>query len=274
MTSRGFLERIVAQRREQVARERAACDWEVLGREAELVREGKPRHRFHAAFRTDRRVHIIAEFKRASPSRGLLRADANAAAFALLYESAGACAVSVLTEPDFFRGSLGDLHAVRSATALPVLRKDFVIDTYQITQTAAAGADAILLIAAALNDDELPRFRAYAEDDLGLDALVEVHTVRELQRALACAATLIGVNNRDLRTFQTTLATSHQLAALVPPGVTLISESGISSRAEIERLLECGYRGFLVGEALMRDVDPAAALRSLGANRSGEMHHA
>ncbi len=180
-----------------------------------------------------------------------------------LYEAGGAAAISVLTEPEFFKGSLDDLKAARATTRLPILRKDFIVDEIQIVEAAAAGADAILLIVAALSDEELSRFRALAEEELGLDALVEVHDAAEMERAIQCGATLIGVNNRNLRTFATSLETSVELAALAPPGATLVSESGISSRADIVRLQECGYRGFLIGESLMRAADPVALLESL-----------
>ena len=180
-----------------------------------------------------------------------------------LYEAGGAAAISVLTEPEFFKGSLDDLRAARATTQLPILRKDFIVDEIQIVEAAAAGADAILLIVAALSDAELSRFRILAEEELGLDALVEVHDPTEMRRAVECGATFIGVNNRNLRTFVTSLETSIELAALAPSGATLVSESGISSRADIQRLRQCGYRAFLIGESLMRAPDPGALLKSL-----------
>ncbi len=179
------------------------------------------------------------------------------------YERGGACAISILTEPQFFRGSLDDLRQARALTELPILRKDFIVDEFQIYEAAAAGADAVLLIVAALTDAELSRFRELAEGELGLDALVEVHDAAEMERAAACGAKLIGVNNRDLRTFVTLLATSEALAPAAPAGSILVSESGISSRADIDRLRGCGYRGFLIGESLLRADDPAALLHSL-----------
>ncbi|MDQ2659403.1 MAG: bifunctional indole-3-glycerol-phosphate synthase TrpC/phosphoribosylanthranilate isomerase TrpF [Verrucomicrobiota bacterium] len=258
-----FLEEILHRRRQQVAQDRAISDPLTLRVQAESARLDQPQHRLWAALTRGNGTHIIAEFKRASPSLGQIRPDADPAKVVALYEAAGACAVSVLTEPEFFQGSLTDLRAARAATNLPILRKDFIIDEYQIDEAAVAGADAILLIVAALTDAELLRFRGRAEDELGLDALVEVHTAEEMQRAARAGASLIGVNNRDLRTFATSLETSVELAALAPVDALLISESGISSRAEIERLSRYRYRGFLIGEALMRAADSAVLMASL-----------
>jgi len=171
-------------------------------------------------------------------------------------------AMSVLTEEDYFAGSLDDLRQVKAAVELPVLRKDFIVDEYQVYESAAAGADAILLIVAALDDELLSRLRRLAEDELGMDALVEVHTSEEMKRAEACGARLIGVNNRDLRTFAVSLETSLSLAREAPSEALLISESGLKHAADLQRLYEAGYGGFLIGETLMRADDPAAALRS------------
>jgi indole-3-glycerol phosphate synthase len=255
-----FLEEILRRRREEVARQRAAGDVGI-----KCIRTATP-HRLRAALRASGGMKIIAEFKRASPSLGEIRRDADPAAIAQQYENAGACAISVLTEPDFFHGLLEDLHAVRAATGLPILRKDFIVDPRQIEEAAAAGADAILLIVAALSDAELTSLRATAEDDLGLDALVEVHTEEEMQRAANAGAKLIGVNNRDLRTFATSLETSERLAPLAPNDATLVSESGLSSPNDLARLMKSGYAGFLIGEKLMRADDPAAVLRSFLGN--------
>jgi indole-3-glycerol phosphate synthase len=192
---------------------------------------------------------------------------------AALYEVAGVCAISILTEPDFFDGSLDDLRQARAATKLPILRKDFIVDEYQIDEAAAARADAILLIVAALPDFELSRLRKHAEDELGLDALVEVHTTEDMKRATQAGAKLIGVNNRDLRTFTTSLETSAELAALAPVDATLVSESGISSPAQIKQLVRCGYNGFLIGESLMRAPNPAALIHSLRRTKIEEPRH-
>jgi indole-3-glycerol phosphate synthase len=169
----------------------------------------------------------------------------------------------VLTEEDYFAGSLEDLRAVRATVKLPVLRKDFVFDEYQVYESAAVGADAILLIVAALDDEALARLRKVAEDELQMDALVEVHTGDEMKRAAAAGATLIGVNNRDLRTFEVSLETSVSLARSAPADALLVSESGLHSSSDLQRLREAGYHGFLIGETLMRADDPAAALRNL-----------
>ena len=208
-------------------------------------------------------INIIGEFKRRSPSKGTIREDANLTQIVQSYEAGSAVAISVLTEEDYFNGSLDDLRAVKSAVKLPVLRKDFIFHEYQVYESAAAGADAILLIVAALNDETLSHLRRLAEDELGLDALVEVHTSDEMQRAAAAGATLIGVNNRDLRTFNVSLETSVALAREAPPDALLISESGLHSSADLQRLRVAGYHGFLIGETLMRADDPAGMLRNL-----------
>jgi indole-3-glycerol phosphate synthase len=168
-----------------------------------------------------------------------------------------------LTDEEFFGGSVDDLTAVRAVSDLPVLRKDFIIDEIQIYEAAAAGADAVLLIAAALDDRELRGMRALAEEELGLDTLVEVHTLEELRRATTAGATIIGVNNRDLRTFRTSLETSERLIAEAPPDRVMISESGLQGADSLRRLHALGFRGFLIGEALMRASDPERALRDL-----------
>ena len=208
-------------------------------------------------------INIIAEFKRRSPSKGMIRVDANVTEIARMYETGGAAGISVLTEEDYFAGSLDDLRSVKAATDLPVLRKDFVFDEYQVYESAAAGADAILLIVAALDDERLLQLRRLAEDELGMDALVEVHTIDEMRRAAACGANLIGVNNRDLRTFEVSLETSLSLAEQAPPEALLISESGLHTSNDLKRLREAGYKGFLIGETLMRAPKPDEALRLL-----------
>jgi indole-3-glycerol phosphate synthase len=205
------------------------------------------------------RVNVIAECKRRSPSRGVLRAAYDPVAIARAYETAGASALSVLTEPTFFDGALAHLAAVRAAVALPLLRKDFVIDEYQLLEARAAGADAVLLIVAALDDASLTRLRVAAEA-LGLAALVEVHSVDELDRALAAGARVIGVNNRNLRTLEVDLGASDEIAARMPSGVIRVSESGLRSPADLARLRGLGYQAFLIGERFMTAPDPGAAL--------------
>lgn len=218
-------------------------------------------HAFLNALRSES-INIIAEFKRRSPSKGMIREGANPIDLARAYQEGGAVAMSVLTEEDYFAGSLDDLRQVKATVDLPVLRKDFIVDECQVYESAAAGADAILLIVAALNDELLARLRRLAEDELQMDALVEVHTSDEMKRAAECGAKLIGVNNRDLRTFEVSLNTSLLLAREAPPEALLISESGLKHPTDLERLHNAGYRGFLIGETLMRADDPAAALRS------------
>ncbi len=214
-----------------------------------------------AAIKPGRRA-IIAEIKRASPSKGLLTQAFNPASIARVYEAGGASAISVLTETDFFQGSLADLEAARAAVSLPVLRKDFTIDELHVIEAAAHNADAILLIAAILDVRELRRFRELAAQ-YQMAALVEVHNEAELEAALESGADIVGVNNRDLNTFEVSLDTSIRLAPRIPDNVVKVSESGIHSRADIARLQAVGFNAFLVGEHLMKSADPAAALRAL-----------
>jgi indole-3-glycerol phosphate synthase len=205
---------------------------------------------------------IIAEMKKASPSKGLLCDDFNPARLAMEYFAGRANALSVLTDKEFFQGSLGDLRTARACAALPVLRKDFTIDEVDVIESAASGADAILLIAALLTQANIERFQSLA-DYYGMDALVEVHDQPELERALAAGARIVGVNNRDLRTFAVSLETAEQLARLIPATVLKVAESGVHSRADVERLVACGFQAFLVGEHLMTSSDVGVALRAL-----------
>jgi len=207
-------------------------------------------------------VSLIAEIKRASPSRGLLRPDLDPVALAREYESGGASAISVLTDEHFFQGSLDHLRAVRQSVSLPVLRKDFILDPYQIYEARAAGADAILLIVAALDDDALQSLHRLAAE-LGLAALVEVHNAAELGRALCVGPSIIGVNNRDLQTFEVTLDTTARLRPLIPVGIALVSESGVHTRQDVARLELLGVDAILVGEALVRAPDAGNKMREL-----------
>ncbi len=210
-----------------------------------------------------RTLSLIAEVKRASPSAGVIAETFDPVEIARRYEAAGANAVSVLTDERFFGGSLDDLVAVRAEVSLPVLRKDFVLEDVQIYEAAAVGADAVLLIVAALEQEELERLLAVAEA-CQLDALVEVHTLEEMDRALATDATIIGINNRDLTTFSVDLATTETLSEQVPPGILVVSESGIRTADDSRRVRACGVDAILVGEALMRSADvekQAVALR-------------
>ena len=205
---------------------------------------------------------IIAEIKKASPSKGLLAADFNPARQAQQYFAGGASALSVLTDKQFFQGSLSDLKLARSSVALPVLRKDFTIHEIDVIEAAAAGADAILLITAILSREEISGYQQLAWD-YGMDALVEVHDEAELDVALEAGARIVGVNNRNLRTFELSLETSERLAGRMPAEILKVGESGIHSRADVERLMACGFRAFLVGEHLMKSGDPSAALKAL-----------
>jgi indole-3-glycerol phosphate synthase len=209
------------------------------------------------------RVNIIAEVKRSSPSAGAIQQSADAVQTAQTYEKAGAAAISVLTESEYFNGSLQDLTEVASHVRIPLLRKDFTVDPHQIYEAAIAGASAVLLIVAALSSSELRDLRLLVEDELGLDALVEAHSAVEVEAAMNSGATLIGINNRNLQTLEVTLATSRQLSRYIAPDKIFISESGIKTPEDIASLEACGFRAFLVGETLMRAEDPAATLRAL-----------
>jgi indole-3-glycerol phosphate synthase len=272
MRPNDFLTKIIERKRERLAEAKAVRPLEGVRREALAARADARQHALRAAVKDAGRINVIAEFKRASPSKGEIRAGASAAETARAYERGGAAAVSVLTEEDYFRGSLHDLAEVKAATRLPVLRKDFIFDRYQVYESAAAGADALLLIVAALDDATLAALLSLTEGELEMDALVEVHTAEELTRAVKAGAQIVGVNNRDLRTFEVSLETSVALAALAPAGTMLVSESGIRDASDVERLRAHGFQAFLVGETLMRAESPEAALRSLtGAlGREGE----
>ena len=255
----GILARIVAKKREDLARGgQPVAQWEEA---AELRLTG--RRDFRAALAA-RAPAIIAEVKKASPSKGVLAHDFDPVRIARAYQQGGAAALSVLTDETFFQGSLADLQAAREAVSLPAIRKDFTIDACQILEAAAHGADAILLIAAILTERELRDFREAAAR-YRMNALIEVHDRRELETAIAAGADLIGVNNRNLATFEVKLETSVDLAQYMPAGAVLVSESGIHNESDIRRLRAAGYTAFLVGEHLMKSGDPAGALRKLGA---------
>jgi len=217
---------------------------------------------FADGLQNSRRVRVIAEVKKASPSKGVFRPDFSVKNLALAYSEAGASAISVVTEEDFFQGSLGWIAEIRKESALPVLRKDFVFDAYQIYETRNAQASAILLIVAMLQPEELQRFISLASET-GLDAVVEVHDEGELREALDAGAAIIGVNNRNLKTFEVDVQTSHRLAKLIPDDRIFIVESGIRDRGDIDSLLESGADAFLIGETLIVSENPGATLRGL-----------
>lgn len=252
------LEKIVAYKREEVATRKRERSLQALEREA--VHAPEVRGFREALDRTS--PALIAEIKKASPSKGLIRADFDPAALARAYQDGGATCLSVLTDAPSFQGHEDYLVEARRACALPVLRKDFMVDPWQIAESRVLGADAILIIMAAV-EHALALDLADAADALGMDALVEVHDEAEMERAAVLGATLIGVNNRSLATFETDLATTERLAALAPRDALLVSESGIFANADIVRLHEAGARAFLVGESLMRQEDVAAATKAL-----------
>lgn len=260
---RTILDEIFEVKRLRVEAAKLAIDKAELIERAETIHANAKPTRFRDILSDRSRINIIAEFKRASPSKGVINDQLSPADTSKLYEQGGATAISVLTEEDFFKGSLDDLRAIRAAVDLPILRKDFIFDPFQIYEAAAAGADAILLIAAMLDDNELESLRELAEEKLSLDALVEVHTLEELERVKKTGATLIGVNNRDLRSFDVSLDVSRELIKHAPAEAIMIAESGLSTREDILELQELGYSGFLIGETLMRSGDPAAELRKL-----------
>jgi indole-3-glycerol phosphate synthase len=263
-----FLSRILRKKQEEVDAARKRVPEAVLRERAEGRKDRRP-FLERLASPGPWGVNVIAEIKRASPSKGPLSPNLDPAALARSYQRGGAAALSVLTDGPHFRGSLDDLKAARSAVELPVLRKDFMVSTYQIYEAGAWGADAVLLIVRALDDGFLRDALALCRDT-GLDALVEVHAEDELDRAVEAGARLIGINNRDLKTFETNLETSLRLARRLGEGRIPVAESGIRDRSDVERLLKGGVRNFLVGETLVRASDPEACLRALvGGGRRG-----
>jgi indole-3-glycerol phosphate synthase len=253
------LDRILERTRERVA---AGSARRPLAEVRAAALGAPPARPFAAALSRPGRVNVIAEHKRRSPSRGSIREDLAPADVARRYAEAGAAALSVLTEPESFGGRLEHLVEARSAVSLPALRKDFVVDEWQLWEARAAGADAALLIVAALTGAELARFLA-ATREAALEALVEVHDRAELDCALEAGASVVGVNNRDLRTLEVRLETSLDLASDIPDGVVAVAESGLRTGSDLRRLRDAGFDAFLVGESLMASPDPGAALRAL-----------
>lgn len=267
--SETILAKIFAAKKLRVEKAKRTTDVERLDDLAREKRETARNHRLHLAMKTHGRLNIIAEFKRASPSKGTINDSVDAAPVARSYENGGAAAISVLTEEDFFKGSLDDLRAVRKAVDLPILRKDFIFDPFQIYEAAEAGADAILLIAAMLDDNALAELQHLAEMILGIDALVEVHTLEEMERVKKIGAKLIGVNNRDLRSFDVSLDVSRELIRHAPADAVMITESGLKTRDDLVELRGLGYSGFLIGETLMRSGDPEKEIGILTADKHG-----
>jgi len=265
ITSEDILERIIAIKREEVAACKRERPYIAARRMAEAAMRDDPPRGFEASMRAriaQGAAAVIAEIKQASPSKGVLRADFDPPAIARSYQRHGAACLSVLTDEHFFRGALNDLRAARAACALPALRKDFIVDEYQVYEARTNGADAILLIAAVLDDAQLARFESIAHE-LGMDVLVEVHAADELERALRLETPLVGINNRDLRSFDVSLDTTLSLLPQMPPDRLVVTESGIRSREDVARMRAAGVNAFLVGEAFMRAPEPGEALEGL-----------
>lgn len=257
-----ILRRICDDTRTETARRRSECDLDTV---KGLARDSEPPRGFARALMdaaASGRTGLIAEIKKASPSAGLIRADFDPAAIACAYKEGGAVCLSVLTDGKYFQGDIAHFTAARTAVDLPMLRKDFILDEWQIYESRAIGADCILLIMAALTDDEARRFEELATA-LDMTVLAEVHDDAELERALGLRARLVGINNRDLKTMTTDIGLSERMAATIPPERFVVAESGIRDFADIERLKAAGVQGILVGESLMRQDDITKATRAL-----------
>jgi indole-3-glycerol phosphate synthase len=255
-----ILDKIIAHKKLEVEEQKRFQPLDGIKRK--LINAGEVRN-FRSAISHPGRVNLIAEIKKASPSKGIIREDFNPSAIAKIYEQSGASAISVLTDNEFFKGDLSYLNVVRSVTlALPILRKDFIIDEYQVYQSRLAGADAILLIASVLDQPILINLLSIAKS-IGLDCLVEVHTEEELEKVLNTDACIIGINNRDLNTFQTNIQTTAKLRQLIPDDKIVVSESGISSKDDVKFLQKCGVQAMLIGESLMTSNDIALKIKQL-----------
>ena len=265
-----FLTEIIELKKKRLEIAKANRNFDELKRSAVALRETAQKHRLRENLERAS-INIIAEIKRASPSKGIINDQIDVAEIARSYKKGGACAISVLTEEDKFCGSLADLKRAREAVDLPLLRKDFIFDEFQIYEAAESGADVILLVAAMLDDETLARLRTLAEQDLGLDALIEVHTLEELERVKKINARIIGINNRDLHSFKVSLDVSRELIKHAPENALMITESGLSTKEEILELRELGFAGFLIGETLMRSGNVENSLSSLLSPSSGVM---
>lgn len=262
MNTSTILNKIIAQKHVEIARDSAITSLQALELSAKVISD---RRDFIGALRSRIRAQkpaIIAEIKKASPSKGLIRADFDPVLIASQYEAAGAACLSVLTDREFFQGAIEYLQLARAACSLPVIRKDFIIDPYQIAEAKVIGADCVLLIVAALTPTQLQELAAYAKQ-MRLDVLVEVHDEAELDIALEAGFDLIGVNNRNLHTFETDLGVSYRLAQRLPEGVLLVTESGIHDAQDVQDMLAKGIYGFLIGETFMRAPNPGSKLQEL-----------
>jgi indole-3-glycerol phosphate synthase len=256
-----FLDEILELKKKRV--EFAKQQFQISDFKLQIAENTRPTHLLQQKLQDETKIHIIAEIKRASPSKGIINDKIDVAEVAKSYEIGGATAISILTEEDKFCGSLDDLRLARSVVDLPILRKDFVYDEFQIYEAKAAGADVILLIVAMLDDDKLLNLYNLARHELGLDVLVEVHTLEELERAKAINAKIIGVNNRDLHSFKVSLDVSRELIKHAPKNALMIAESGLQTKADLDELKSLGYRGFLIGETLMRSGNIENELQNL-----------
>jgi len=254
-----ILDKIVASKHREIAEAKSRTSYPTLESQLAICPIPRP---FRARLMESHAVSIIAEVKKASPSAGLIREDFDPVAIAKIYETHGAAAISVLTDEPFFQGRLDYLTAIRKVVSVPLLRKDFILDEYQILEARVAGADAVLLIAEILDDSALPTLLRETHR-LGMEALVEIYDLENLSRVIDSGATIIGVNNRDLRTFETKLEHAFEVAAKLPPGKCLVSESGIRSHADILRLQAAGVHAVLIGESIMREPDIGAKLDEL-----------
>lgn len=257
MAQSNFLQRILARKQQEVTERKARCSARQL---RERLEHAKPPRSLATAL-SQQGLAVIAEIKKASPSAGVIRADFKPVEIAEAYVRTGAHALSILTDEDFFQGSLTYIEQVRAQTPIPILRKDFIIDEYQLLEARSVGADAVLLIVAALPQTDLETLLKQATT-LGLDVLTEVHTALEMQRAIAAGAKIIGINNRSLETFTIDLATTEQLAPLAPPGTILVAESGLHTRDDVQRMIRAGVRAALVGTYFMKQPDPGQALQA------------